>query len=223
MRQDEARIDKDAEKALELLQRALSSGNPRPLDKCVALYAAVLAVTPADHPSRDRAALLSNLAIAYRLRSERTGSAADFDHAIGTTSEAVELTPPDHAERTSSLFDLAEMLITRYERLHVPGDLDRAYAAAEEGMRTTGVEHPMWLPRLLISARSRRLKFERDGVDGELDLRLLTSNQSSSILARRPVGRPRTYIDEGTRPEVEPQPKRVVVSIPPPPPDLSEY
>jgi tetratricopeptide (TPR) repeat protein len=158
----EAKANQQAEKALALVQHYLAGNDPRMLDTSIELYVKVLDVTPVDHPYRDRAALLSNLAIAYRLRSERTGSPADFDLAIHAAEGAVEATPPDHVERSNSLFNLAEMSMTRYDTLGNRTDLDRAYAATEEGIEHTDTDHPKWLPRLMTAARARRALYDRD-------------------------------------------------------------
>jgi tetratricopeptide (TPR) repeat protein len=158
----DAKANSQIDKALDLLQQYLSSNDPRLLDTSVDLYVKVLRVTPAGHPHRDRAALLSNLAIAYRLRSEHKGSPADFDLAIQAARGAVEATPPGHFERSNSLFNLAEMCMTRYEDFGDRADLDQAYAAVEEGMDHTDADHPKWLPRLMTAARARRARYDRD-------------------------------------------------------------
>jgi hypothetical protein len=67
-----------------------------------------VAAAPAGHP--DRAGYLSNLGIALRTRSERTGDRADLDAAIDLLRQAVAAAPAGHPDRAVMLSTLGTAL-----------------------------------------------------------------------------------------------------------------
>ncbi|MGH3997154.1 MAG: hypothetical protein ACRDTJ_06795, partial [Pseudonocardiaceae bacterium] len=110
--------------AAELLVHIQHHEDPAALAVAIDLHTRAIAATSIDHPKR--AWWLSDLGIAYRVRFERTGAAADLDAAIDYSSQAVAATPTGHSDRAMLQRNLDIAHETRLERAYIPTDLDPA-------------------------------------------------------------------------------------------------
>ena len=108
---------------LALQLRSEAAGNTRDLDEAIAVgLAAVDAFVEADGsgvPAGDRTSrsgLLSNVALAYRLRGEPSGDASDLDEAVRLARAAVDAAGTDGGARASALHTLGRALLVRARR-----------------------------------------------------------------------------------------------------------
>lgn len=83
-----------AVRAVDLLRHTLRTGGRVELDGAIDLLRQALDASPSGHA--DRAAMLSNLSLASRIRFERTGDQADLDEAFEVSWDALAATPADH-------------------------------------------------------------------------------------------------------------------------------
>ena len=84
------------------------------MDAAIDLLRQAVAAIPPGHPSR--AASLSDLGLALRVRFERTGSQPDLDDAVAASRDAVAATPLNDPDRAMSLSNLGAALQCRFER-----------------------------------------------------------------------------------------------------------
>jgi hypothetical protein len=137
------------------------------LNQAIVDAQAALDTTPPDHPNC--AAILSNLAVALRIRFERTGDLADLDQAIVDAQAAVDATPIDHPNRAMFLSNLGLVRLARFERTADLADLDRAIVDAQAALGATPPDHPNWAAILSNLGLVRRARFARTGDLADLD------------------------------------------------------
>ncbi|NUS81063.1 MAG: CHAT domain-containing protein, partial [Streptomyces sp.] len=128
------------------LGRALQAVHQR-TDDLTALDEAVRRLEGALHAQRsagsrhrsgtDRAAGLSNLGAALRVRAERLGNRADLDRAIELSREAPDALPADHPDRATYFTNLCTTLLVRYTWAGDQQDLADAVRAARQAVDTT--------------------------------------------------------------------------------------
>ncbi|UXY27237.1 CHAT domain-containing tetratricopeptide repeat protein [Streptomyces sp. HUAS TT20] len=109
------------------------------IDEAIEAGREALSRTPRDHS--ERAARLSNLGLALRIRFEERGAATDLDEAIDKGRDAVGLLSPDHPDLAgvSSNLGLAlrlRHLTTRQDRTTADEDLHEAVSVFTAAART---------------------------------------------------------------------------------------
>ncbi|MFY1636561.1 tetratricopeptide repeat protein [Solwaraspora sp. WMMB335] len=125
--------------AAQQLQQALRSDDADALNTAIGSFRR-MGTLPSD--ASDRAAILSSLATALRIRFERTGKITDLHQAIDAAERAVAAVPPNDPNQPEYLSNLAAALRIRFESTGELIDLDRALNAAERAVAATPAEHP---------------------------------------------------------------------------------
>jgi len=130
-----------------LLERYQRSERLDDLDECIRVQQE--AVQAAQPESTDQSAMLANLSLLFKTRSERRESGAssgqptagpDLDEAIEALRAAVRVTPSDHPEHANRLGALATMLIQRSGQTAGTADLDEAVTLLEDARNTGGAD-----------------------------------------------------------------------------------
>jgi len=125
----------------DLLGQAQAGLDRHLLDRAVAVLGAAADTTPADDTAR--AGRLSNLGLAYRLRSDRHGAGADLDRAVAAGEASVSACPDGDAARAGCLANLADSLHARFERDGDAADLETALAAYRAAVAAARHGHPL--------------------------------------------------------------------------------
>jgi tetratricopeptide (TPR) repeat protein len=107
--------------AEKLYEQFIKSGNMADLDAAVALFCKGNAELP-----EKKAVTLNNLGSVLKARFKHRdgGQQIDLDEAISFYTQALELFPPPHPNRSESLTNLANALETRFEHGGQQNDLD---------------------------------------------------------------------------------------------------
>ena len=92
------------------------------------------------------------LASTRQIRFEQGGDRADLDDCITKYGEALELTPPGHPNRSSSLMNLANALLLRFKQVGDRADLDDCIAKSGEALELTPGGHPNRCNHLIFLA-----------------------------------------------------------------------
>ncbi|MGO9187484.1 MAG: CHAT domain-containing protein [Streptosporangiaceae bacterium] len=156
-----------ADRAAQLLEQALGSGDPGTLTLAIEVGEQALAATPADHPNRSL--VLSNLGAALQRRFERLGGLADLHRAIEVGEAAVAATPADHPDRAGRLSNLGAALQRRSKRLGGLADLHRAIEVCQAAVAATPPDHPNRAGRLSNLGAALQARFVRLGGLADLD------------------------------------------------------
>ncbi|MEV4095014.1 CHAT domain-containing protein [Streptosporangium saharense] len=171
--------DAQADTALTLLRASASGLDPALLDAGILLLTPAAAASPRRSPLR--AARMSHLCLAHRLRHERDGSAADLAQAVSTGEEAVAIAAEHGADAPESWSRLAFAYRCRY-RLHAdPADLRRVIDLFERVLALSG-------PRAALLSdlgTAYRLHHEHTGDLTHVERAVALSEQA----AARPEGR----------------------------------
>ncbi|KAG1840974.1 hypothetical protein C8R48DRAFT_620558, partial [Suillus tomentosus] len=120
--------------AISLRHRFLQRGMMSDLDEAIELHRAALLLRPPGHSHRSSS--LNNLANSLQDRFEQRGMMSDLDEAIELHRAALLLfppvglllRPPGHADRSSSLSNLANSLQDRFRKRDVQSDLEEAFS-----------------------------------------------------------------------------------------------
>lgn len=152
--------------AVSQLGRALAGSEP-PDEASVALWRRIVRDEPADHANRP--GHLANLAVALKLRCERSGQAGELDEAIGLGREAVAVAGPGHPQLALFRSNLAGVLRLRFERTWAVADLDEAVDIARAALREAAADDPERPVFLAHLAGVLRVRFEWSGEPADLD------------------------------------------------------
>lgn len=119
-----------------LMLRFEAKGDPDDLDEGIDLLREAVRRPSlgAVHPGPDLVSELYNLAAALLKRHEHDHSGADIDEALGYARRVVELTPPDHPDRSRNLGLLGSALFYRSVHLGDRQDLDQAIEIGHQAM-----------------------------------------------------------------------------------------
>jgi tetratricopeptide (TPR) repeat protein len=124
----------------DLLRQAQARPDRHLLDRAVNVLGMAADTTPADDTAR--AGRLSNLGLAFRLRSDRHGADADLDRAVAAGEASVSASPDGDAARAGCLANLADSLHARFERDGDAADLENALAAYRAAVAAAQPGHP---------------------------------------------------------------------------------
>lgn len=125
----------------ELLRQAQASTDRHLLDQAVDILRQTADATPGN--DLDRAGRLSNLGLAYRLRSERHGADADLDHAVAAGEASVSACSDADPARPGCLANLADSQHARFERDGDAADLENALTAYQAAVAAARHGHPL--------------------------------------------------------------------------------
>jgi tetratricopeptide (TPR) repeat protein len=161
-------------RAMQLLQRALSTDDPAALDTGIDL----LQTLAARADDRNHAAVLSNLCAALRIRFERTGELADLNLAVAVGEQAVAATLTDDPGLGAALANLAAALQRRFERTGALADLDHAVDLDEQALAATPSGNPDRAGILSNLGSILRTRFERAGDAADVNQAVAVSRQA---------------------------------------------
>ncbi|KAG0698782.1 CHAT domain-containing protein [Suillus ampliporus] len=102
-------------------------------------------------------------------RFQQRGALSDLDEAIELHRAALELRPPGHSSRTSSLNNLAINLRDRFQQRGTPSDLDEAIELHRAALELCPPGHSLRTSSLNNLAISLRDRFQQRGVSSNLD------------------------------------------------------
>jgi len=146
----------------DLLRRAQVSTDRHLLDRAIDVLCQAAEATPDDDDTR--AARLSNLGLAYRLRSDRYGAGADLNRAVAVGEASVSACPEGDAARAGCLANLADSLHARFERDGDAASSEDALAVYQAAVAATLSGHPLHgvaLGKLGAALTSRFTVFSR--------------------------------------------------------------
>jgi hypothetical protein len=106
---------------------------------------------------------LSNLGIALRDLSERTGQQAPLEEAVQVGQRAVSATPDDHPSRPGRLSNLGSALRLLSERTGRLSTLEDAIQTGRQAVDAAPDDHPDRVTYLSNLATALQEKFERTG------------------------------------------------------------
>ncbi|KAG1831506.1 hypothetical protein EV424DRAFT_1571485 [Suillus variegatus] len=173
--------------AVMLHTRFERRGNDKDLDQAIALQT-------------ERLALCPYLATQLSSRFHYRGNDEDLDEAIARHMETLTLRPVGHTDRSSSLYNLANLLSLRFDRRGNDEDLDQASALHREALALLPLGHTDWSKEALAlvpvghTGRSLSLnnlaiglssRFQHRGNDEDLDEAIALHREA---LALCPVG-----------------------------------
>ena len=124
----------------DLLRQAQARSGRQLLDQAITILREAADGTPDD--DTDRAARLSNLSLAYRLRSDRYGDRADLDCSIAISEDSVSACH-DEGARAGCLANLADSLHTRFEHDGDATDLESALNGYQAAVAAAEHGHPL--------------------------------------------------------------------------------
>jgi tetratricopeptide (TPR) repeat protein len=146
----------------DLLEQARTATDRALLDQAVDTLDKAVLATPADDD--DRAARLSNLGLALRIRSERYGDNHDLERAVTAGVASVTTASANSPELPGSVANFADTLLSRFERSGDPRDLEQAVAmlrATIEEMDPDHSLHPVIADKLGAALTDRFAVFGR--------------------------------------------------------------
>ncbi len=156
-----------ADRGLEILEQAMSTGGRYALDTAIGLFERAADAMADDHPGRP--ATLSHLGDALRMRFEGTGALADLDRAVAVGRESVDCAAMDDVDRAMYLSNFAVALLRRYERAGRLEDLDQAIAIEDEAVDTASPRDPNRNGYLSNLGHQLMRRFERAGDLADVD------------------------------------------------------
>ena len=128
-----------------------------------------------------RASILSGLCDALRLRSERTGSAADLDAAVEAGRAAVAAAPDSDPRRARMLGNLSIALRRRAEQTGSLPDLDAAVGAGWAAVASTPDNDPSHATVAANLGNALIARFERAGSAADLDAAVEASQTAVAV------------------------------------------
>ena len=153
--------------SIDLLLQMRHTPDPAVLSTAVRLWRRMLNATPADHP--DRAARLTKLAFALRIRFERLGETTDLDAAIDAVKEATDVIPAHHPLRPWIFSQLGLAAKSRSDLTGIEADLDAAISALRIAVEITPPEEPDRSSRVSNLGTALLSRYELTGATAELD------------------------------------------------------
>ncbi|RXW14834.1 hypothetical protein EST38_g11024 [Candolleomyces aberdarensis] len=121
------------------LDRAAFTGSLVDFEQAISLSRQVLKFRPSSHPYRSLS--LSDLAIAFQERYQRTRAMADLEEAISLHREVLELEPLPHPNRSVTLNNLGAALQDRNQRTGTLTDLEEAISLHREAVELRPPPH----------------------------------------------------------------------------------
>lgn len=109
------------------------------LERAIARIEEAIAVTSDNHYGRGT--MIHNLALFFRIRSERTGNIDDLNMSIKKGEEALRAIPANHPEKPHWMGSIAGSFQTRFERMGDLNDLNTAIKAGEKAITLMGPTH----------------------------------------------------------------------------------
>ncbi|BCB73648.1 hypothetical protein GCM10022251_77600 [Phytohabitans flavus] len=188
-------LEQRARTAVDQLQRAMNSDDIEALNQSIALLADTVTVSPAD--SDGRAALLSMLGVALRVRFERTGAEADIDRAVRVGREAAAATSSGHTDRRGYPSNLGGTLQTRFGHSADLADLDEATRVSQEATATIPDEHPDRAAMLTNLGLALRTRFARIGDVVDLDEAIRVGQRAMAAMPDDQPDRPAMLLNLG--------------------------
>ncbi|PPQ75964.1 hypothetical protein CVT26_005745, partial [Gymnopilus dilepis] len=128
--------------------------------------------TGRDHAGSDQVVILTDLGKALRVRFERFGKQDDLKDAILKLGKALELSPPGHPNRFSSLYNFATILHTCSEQSGSLDDLNKAIQMHNEALK------------LLPDANALQTRFDQFGSKDDLDEAILKHREALGLHLR---------------------------------------
>src|SRR5262249_13295769 len=156
-----------AERGLEALEQAMSTGGRYALDTAIGLLGRAADAMADDHP--DRPMTLCRLGPVLRVRVGATGAPADLSRAVAVGRESVDCAAADDVDRPLYLSNLALALLRRFERAGRLEDLDQAIASGEEAVAASPSGDPNRNGYLSNLGHQLLRRFERAGDPIDLD------------------------------------------------------
>lgn len=149
--------------ASAVLRDAVAASGPEPLQAAVELWRRIVTGLPHDDPAWH--GYVSNLGVGLHVLSERTGSLADLNAAVGILRDAVTVTPAGSAELPGQRHRLGRALLDRFRYGGARPDLDEAIDVARLAADADpGQAMYQWLLGTALRAR-----FEATGLMRDLD------------------------------------------------------
>lgn len=143
---------------------------------------------PAAQDASDAVPVLLNLAVALRLRHERTGAAPDLDESVAAARQSVLLASPHHADYPGCLDQLSTTLQQRFPLSGDREDLDEAVDAGCKALNRCPARHPARRKLLSNHARVLHMRFALDGDAGDLDGAITTVREGLRAAAPGDAG-----------------------------------
>ncbi len=150
----------------DLLRQAQAHAGRQLLDQAIGVLREATDAMPDN--DADRAARLSNLGLAYRLRSDRHGDRGDLDRAIAISEESVSACRDEDA-RAGCLANLADSLHARFERDGDAADLESALDAYQAAVAAAPHGHPLRSVMLGKLGAALTTRYTLPGRDEDLD------------------------------------------------------
>ncbi|MFC9607997.1 CHAT domain-containing protein [Streptomyces niveus] len=149
-----------------LLREAQRSGSVETTNQAIAVLRRACSVQPAGHPHR--AAYLSNVGSALRMRFEYQNRIPDLEQAIWLFQQAVDVGNTQGSVNPGILISLGDAMVTAVRRGAIGGDLDEAVTILRRAMDSPGSEAER-SPRRLALGHALRVRYEKRGAAGDLD------------------------------------------------------
>jgi tetratricopeptide (TPR) repeat protein len=148
-----------ADVAVRLMDTVREEDDGAILDRAIAVLRRSVAQTPAPHPNRG--GILSNFAIALRMRYERSGARADVTDAVDAAREAAVVASDE--DRGPVLTTLGQALRACYEADNSPETLTEAIGILREAVALSPRGRLVWANRSANLGMALRMLFERTG------------------------------------------------------------
>lgn len=161
----------------DLLRQAQARTGRQLLDQAIGILRDAADATPDNNA--DRAARLSNLGLAYRLRSDRHGDRADLDRAIAIGEEAVSACHDEDA-RAGCLANLADSLHARFEHNGDAADLESALNAYQTAVAVAPHDHLLRSVMLGKLGAALATRYSLSSRDEDLDEAIGLCTQASA-------------------------------------------
>ncbi|MFE6497392.1 CHAT domain-containing protein [Streptomyces sp. NPDC057748] len=179
-----------AERAVPFAKKLLANAKkpdaaPKLLAVTVGLWTRITRNVPEDHP--DRAAWLSLLGAALRVRFQSTGDLGDLDAAVEAYEAAARTVPQDQAHHARLLYDLANVMRMRFTSTQELQDLDAAVAMGSAAVRAAPAGHPDRGAYLANLCLTLQVRFASSGEPDDLNWAL---EAGSASVRAAPEGNP---------------------------------
>ncbi|MGW6886725.1 CHAT domain-containing protein [Streptomyces chartreusis] len=177
-----------ADTAVALLDQALGGHDVSLTSAAVQLWQRIVAAVPAEHPNR--AAMLTNLGTALRVRFEQTGALGDIDEALAVSRQAVGEASAGLPERAEILSNLAKTLYAKFMRTGVLTQLDEAIDIGRQAVHATPKNHPDQAANLSTLGNTLRARFDQTGALADLEQALAASREAVNMAPANEPRRP---------------------------------
>ena len=114
-------------------------------------------------------------------RYDQLGALGDLEEAIPLQRDALELRPPGHPNRPSSLINLARCLSTRYDQLSAMGDLEEAIILQREALELCPTGHRHHSPSLSNVALYLSTRYDRLGAVADLEEAIILHREALEL------------------------------------------